>query len=246
MTPDRDLWPDAVLRYADFDEGLIDLHLPTEPNGAVVFLIHGGFWLEVWDRTHTRHQARALAELGFIVATPEYRRVGGTGGWPRTAYDVRDAYEALPAGLADLGLRHDRILTMGHSAGGHLALWLAAQELAMPPVKTLALAGVCDLGLARELDLGEGAVDALLGATDPSLADPAVLLADRPAGAVVLLHGDQDDLVPIDLSRRFVQRNPWSTLVELSGVGHFEFLNPSDPVWLTLTNVLNDRQAGPR
>ena len=242
MTQDSavgDLWPDAVLRYADFAEGLIDVHLPAEPNRTLVVLVHGGFWSEVWDRTHTRAQARALADAGYLVATPEYRRVGGSGGWPTTAHDVRDAYAALPSALAGLDLTWDRTVTMGHSAGGHLVLWLAAQDLAHAPDRTVALAPVCDLDLARELDLDGGAVDALLGGAPLADADPQTLLTDPPSGTVVLVHGDRDRLVPVELSRRFAERHPWAELVELPGVDHFEFLDPRDPVWPVVAAALD-------
>lgn len=246
MTQDSDLWPDAVLRYGDFEDALIDLHLPAEPNGTLLVLVHGGFWMQEWDRTHTRHQARALARLGYLVATPEYRRVGGEGGWPTTAYDVRDAYEFLPDALAGLGLRFARTVTMGHSAGGHLVLWLAAQDLTDPPARTVALAPVCDLELARELDLDAGAVNRLLGGADLTEADPQTLLTRAPAGAVVLLHGDADPLVPVALSRRFAERHPWAELVELPGVDHFAFLDPRTGPWRVLTEALAPGQTSPR
>lgn len=238
-----DLWPDAVVRYAATTEGVIDLHLPTRPNGTVVFLVHGGFWQEQYDRTHTRYQARALAALGYLVATPEYRRVGGSGGWPETGEDVRDAYVALPQALAGLDLTYERVVTMGHSAGGQLVLWLAAQELRRPPDRTVALAAVCDLELARELDLDGGAVNSLLNGADISTADPQSLFAGPPPGPVVLLHGDRDDLVPVELSRRFVARHPWSHLIELPDVDHFAFLDPREPAWQTLTSALDPQAA---
>ena len=69
---------------------MIDLHLPEGggPETPLVVLLHGGFWKSEWDRRHTRPMARALAEAGCTVATPEYRRVGGGGGWPVTGDDV--------------------------------------------------------------------------------------------------------------------------------------------------------------
>ena len=74
--------PDATVRYADHDDAVIDLHLPDDPPDRLVVLIHGGFWKAEWDRRPTRPFARALADAGCLVATPEYRRVGIGGGWP--------------------------------------------------------------------------------------------------------------------------------------------------------------------
>ena len=91
MAPVADLLPDAVLRYGDHELAVVDVHLPAVPNGTLVVLVHGGFWKERYDRTHTRAQARALTAGGYVVVTPEYRRVGGGGGWPTTALDLEGA-----------------------------------------------------------------------------------------------------------------------------------------------------------
>ncbi|MCZ4499933.1 MAG: alpha/beta hydrolase [Marmoricola sp.] len=231
-----ELLPDAVVRYAAHDSGVIDLHLPSEPASTLIFLVHGGFWKQHYDRTHTRAQARALALAGYLVATPEYRRVGGGGGWPVTGDDVAAAYEALPGLLHGLGLTHDRVVTMGHSAGGHLVLWLAAQDVTAPPARTVALAPVADLALARSLSLGSDAVDALLGGADLAAADPNQLLTE--ARDVVLVHGDRDDAVPVELARSFVAAHPWADLVELPDVGHYEFLDPTSAPWHAVTDAL--------
>jgi acetyl esterase/lipase len=233
------LLPDAVLRYAAFDEGIIDLHLPSRPNGGLLFLVHGGFWREQYDRKHTRGLARALAELGYLVATPEYRRVDGAGGWPITAEDVAAAYVALPGLLAGLGRAYNRTVTVGHSAGGHLVLWLASRPLTAPPSRTVALAPVADLNLARGLDLSNGAVNAFLSGTPIADADPMSLLDTPPPGAVVLVHGELDRPVPVELSRSFAAAHPWAELIELAGLDHFEFLEPDGPAWQALVDALD-------
>lgn len=246
MTPDTDLWPDAVLRYGEFDEAVIDLHLPARPNGTLVVLVHGGFWMEEWDRTHTRPVARSLAGLGYLVATPEYRRVGGAGGWPTTAYDVEAAVTALPDLLTGLGLSWSRTVATGHSAGGHLVLWLASRPVAASIELVVPLAPVADLVRADELDLDGGAVQKLLAGAPVTEADPMSVLDGPPSPAVVILHGDQDKLVPLELSQRFVDAHPWAELVELSGVGHFEFLDPRGEVARVVAEVLATGQTGPR
>ena len=170
--------PDAVLRYADHEDAVVDLHLPDGPTDRVVVLIHGGFWKAEYDRRHTRPMARALADRGLVVATPEYRRVGNGGGWPVTADDVLLAVQQLPELLGRVGIEPAPLVVTGHSAGGHLALWLATTDL--PVQRVVALAPVCDLGEAIRLGLGDDATTAFLGGADPTVADPMVLLADRP------------------------------------------------------------------
>lgn len=237
MSPDT--LPDAVLRYDDHDLAVIDLHLPPRPNGTLVVLVHGGFWKERYDRTHTRAQARALADAGFLVATPEYRRVGGGGGWPTTADDVEAAVRALPGLLTGLGLDWDRAVMTGHSAGGHLALWLLTRDLPIDLDVVVGIAPVCDLAYCDELHLGDDAVARLLDGAPVSEADPMTLITEAPSATVRLVHGTEDEAVPLELSRRFVATHPWAGLTELPGVGHFEFLDPRSSAWATVVQSLS-------
>lgn len=241
--------PDAVLRYADHEDGIVDVHLPrsagtgdpADPAARVVVLIHGGFWKTAYDRRHTRPMARALAAAGFVVASPEYRRVGpgGQGGWPVTAQDVRRAVERLPELLEGIGVRSGATLVTGHSAGGHLALWLATAGL--PIERTVALAPACDLRRTAALSLGGGAVAALMGGgpdeVDYDPADPMVRFEDVARSDVAIVHGTLDDSVPVELSRGFVARHPWVRLTELP-VGHFELIDPADAAFGTVLEAL--------
>lgn len=234
--------PDAVLRYADHDDGLLDVHLPQERSApAVVLLLHGGFWKTAHDRKHTRVLARTLADAGHVVATPEYRRVGpgGSGGWPRTGDDVRRVAEQLPALLDGVGVDMGPLWTLGHSAGGHLGLWLAA--VGVPVDRTIALAPVCDLREAIRRGLGSDAAQAFLGDLDREQAlaeaDPMTLLDERPSGEVRVVHGIDDDVVPVDLSRGLVQRHPWVELHEVPG-DHFDVITPGTAAWEVLARQL--------
>ncbi|MGN6252179.1 MAG: alpha/beta hydrolase [Marmoricola sp.] len=236
MSPDH---PDVVLRYAEHADGILDLHLPGAPNGLVVLLVHGGFWKTAHDRTHTRPMARALAGAGFVVATPEYRRVGpgGSGGWPRTGADVREVAERLPELLRSAGVATGPVRVVGHSAGGHLALWLATTGV--PLDRVVALAPVCDLLEAIDRGLGSDAARAFLHDVDPAAADPMTLFANTPETDVRIVHGEDDEPVPIELSRGFVARHPWVSLTEVPG-GHFELIEPGSAQWRTVVAALAD------
>jgi len=229
--------PDAVVRYAAHDDGLVDVHLPlpgSEPAPLVV-LLHGGFWKQAYDRKHTRAVAAALAGAGYVVATPEYRRVGGAGGWPTTLEDVDAAVGALPALLARLGVATAGLTAVGHSAGGHLALWLANQGHDLDRV--VGLAPVGDLRAAARERLGDGATQALLGGEPEEhperydAADPAVRLADRPACEVVLAHGSDDDVVPVANSQGVAAAHPFVDLRVVEGADHFDLMNPTSAAW---------------
>jgi acetyl esterase/lipase len=241
--------PDAVVRYADHADGLFDVHLPPRlakaPAPLVVFL-HGGFWRAEWDRTHTRPLANALAAAGFVVVIPEYRRLGGegelAGGWPGTFEDVATALAAVPGALEALGIATTSTTVAGHSAGGHLALWLANER--HPVDRVVGLAPVADLRFAVEERLGDGAVLELLGGDADAMperyaaADPAERLATDPGCDVVVVHGTADVPVPVRSSRQLAARYPFIDYRELDGVDHFGLIDPLAPAWPTVLAAL--------
>lgn len=249
--------PELTVRYTSHGDGVLDLHLPPGPAGdsaappGLVVLLHGGFWRAAYDRRHTRPLAQALAARGFVVATPEYRRVGGgrevTGGWPTTFDDVLAATSALPELLAGLCLPVGPAVLLGHSAGGHLALWLAAQPL--PPElrlrRVVALAPVGDLTAAARSGVGGSAVPALLGGTPDEVperyaaADPALLLTGTQPTELLVLHGAEDQEVPVSLSRGLAARCTAVHLVELPGVEHYGLIDPRSAAWLAVLGALD-------
>jgi len=242
--------PDAVVRYAGHDDGLIDVHLPPgrpETERPLVFYVHGGFWRQAWDRRHARPLANALSALGYAVAVPEYRRVGGTGGWPATAEDVEGALRAAPALLAGIGVTTSTTTVVGHSAGGHLALWLAAEGF--PMTRAIGLAPVGDLRAAARDRLGDDAVVELLGGGPEAVpdrydaADPGHLLADRPACEVVVVHGCEDQVVPVGHSRGLVARHPFVGLRALPGVEHFGLIDPESEAWPVVLSAVRGEQV---
>src|SRR5262245_6784070 len=93
----------------------------------LVINVHGGVWLAAYSIDHTHAMARALADSGFAVWNLEYRRVGHEGGgWPGTFLDVSHGVEHARALASSRPIDLARVCLMGHSAGGHLALWLGA------------------------------------------------------------------------------------------------------------------------
>ncbi len=237
--------PDLTVAYGSHPDHIADIHLPRGPARVtpvpLVLFLHGGFWRHQWDRAHTGPLAADLAERGYAVAIPEYRRTGADGGWPGTFDDVRAAVSVVPSlaaesrpGVIDL----DRIILAGHSAGGHLALWAAADPT-LATIGVVALAPVSDLRRAYELDLDRGAVRALLGGGPADVperyaaADPMALMP--VAAPVVVLHGALDVQVPVEMSRRFVMAARAAggdvTLHELADIEHFGLIDPASAAW---------------
>lgn len=230
--------PDAVFTYGRHPEQLIDVHLPQRPldsdqRAPVVVLLHGGFWRQSFDRTHTRPLAEALSAHGYVVVTPEYRRTGGDGGYPETFDDVAAAISAVPEvesvapGRANL----DDVSLLGHSAGGQLAMWIARRPDA-PKVRTVvALAPVADLVEAYRRGLGEDAVRDLMGGSPEELPDAYgkvdATAAPSDSVTITVVHGALDDRVPVDMSRRL----PGVAYVELDGIEHFGLIDPLSPSW---------------
>jgi acetyl esterase/lipase len=230
--------PDAVLRYAAHDDGLIDVHLPARPLHTkepwpLVVYVHGGFWRTEYDRTHARPLANGLVEAGFVVASLEYRR--GPGAWPETATDLDAALTALPGLLDGLGVRTTTTTFVGHSAGGHLVLWLANERHHVDRV--VALAPVGNLRKAVEHGMGSGAAVDFLGGTPEQIpdvydaADPATRMRERPPTEVVVVHGDRDQAVPVESSRGLRGRFDWLDYRELAGADHFDVIDPLSRAW---------------
>lgn len=212
--------PDAVLRYGPGEDQVADLRRGSASRPLVIVL-HGGFWRPQYDRAHAGPEAAALATAGWTSVSMEYSRIPGDP--EATLEDVRLALTVLP-GLA--GPHDGRVLLVGHSAGGHLALWAAA---AGPEVQgAVALAPVADLAMAEALDLGQGAVAAFCGSRAREPLDPRLL---PPRSPVTLLHGDADAIVPLALSGAYVQAHPGVRLRTLPGVGHFALIDPLSSAW---------------
>ncbi len=220
------------MAYGAEPDNVADVYLPGGvPELPLVVFLHGGFWRAAWDRTHARPLAADLAARGYPVAIPEYRRTGAPGGgWPGTFDDVRAAVATLPELV---GLPGPPLLA-GHSAGGHLALWVASR---VPARGVLALAPVTDLTAAYRLDLDAGAVAALLGGAPEEYPD-RYAEADPvpPPVPVTVLHGTADAQVPVAMSRSYADRGV--TLRELPDADHFGLIDPLDAAWPTVVDAL--------
>jgi acetyl esterase/lipase len=237
----------AVHRYGDDPSQVCELFLPesTGPHPSAI-VIHGGYWRARYDRTLMTNLCVDLAEHGLAAWNLEYRRVGAGGGWPATFLDVAAAADALAALDAPLDL--DRVAAVGHSAGGHLAFWLATRRTlpadapgAAPRLHVgaaVSQAGVLDLRLAATLPPSDEPTHALLGSPDSEtdvydLASPRERL---PLGIPqLLLHGDRDSTVALAIAKSYADAarataDPCELRI-LPRTGHFEHIDARSEAW---------------
>jgi acetyl esterase/lipase len=232
--------PAPAVAYGAHPEQVANLHLPAEHGGPwpTVVLVHGGFWRQRWDRTTTTPLARDLAARGYTAWNLEYRRDG----WPATLHDVVAGIDAL---AEQHGADRDRVVAVGHSAGGQLAL-RAAAESRVRLRAVVSLGGVVDLVAGAEASLGDGACQAFLGgepAEVPERYADASPAARLPLGVrQLLVHGPLDDIVPPSQSRDYASAARAAgdevELVEPPGADHFDVVEPAHPAWLAVVDRL--------
>ena len=217
--------PPADVRLAYGPEPLQfgDLRLPEAEAPPLAVVIHGGYWKANYNLIHTGHMSRALTEQGVATWNVEYRSVGDPGGgWPGTGNDVARAVELV----AELPVDQTRVVLVGHSAGGQLALW-AAKRAQLPVV---ALAPVSDVRESATRTGPDGAPARFMAAEHFAEGSPLELL---PLGVQqIVIHGTEDDGVPYAMSERYVEAaGGEAELVTLEGTGHFEPIDPLAPVF---------------
>lgn len=226
--------PDLTLAYGSEPDQIGDIRYGQY--GAqlpLVVLIHGGFWKPQYDREHAESMSSAIATAGWTVLTLEYRRIPGQP--DATLQDISLALERMPAMLE----RHNgKLLLIGHSAGGHLALWAAVTCTELALQGTLALAPAADLRLADELHLGEDAVRRFLGTSPAVRPDIDPMQLPAPVAAVTIVQGGADEIVPPAVAASYCTAFPHIRLVELPGSGHFAVIDPLSSAWPAVVEEL--------
>jgi dipeptidyl aminopeptidase/acylaminoacyl peptidase len=195
-------------------------------------MVHGGFWRSIYGLKYLGHICAALTSVGIATWNIEYRRLGNPGGgWPGTFDDVSNAADYVGAVARDFNLDLNRTIAIGHSAGGHLALWLATRKKPLRGV--VSLAGVVDLKRAWELRLSNTVVADLLGGSPDEVAERyqfASPIEHLPLGIPQkLFHGTADPSVPYEISERYVHAAQLTgddaELITLENAGHFELVD---------------------
>lgn len=203
-------------------------------------MIHGGFWRPEYDRTHTAPLCAAIADAGWTIATIEYRRIPGRP--DVTVDDVRAALVAVPT----LTTHHNgRIILIGHSAGGHLCLHAAASHASPAFIGVIALAPAADLQLVERLNLDDGAARDFLGVAAAERPDLDPAQQSDIHVPTVIIHGIEDVIVPIAVSRAYVDAHPTTGLRSIERCGHFALIDPRSDAWAAVVVELERLRAWP-
>ena len=246
---------DTRVSYGSNELQFGELRLPkgTGPH-PVAIVIHGGCWMAQYGLSYMGHLSAALAEAGVATWSVEYRRIGDQGGgWPGTFEDVSRAADHLRTLAKTYPLDLNRVVAAGHSAGGHLALWLAARKNLpkdspvyssdpLPLRGVISLAGITDL--RRTGTACDGNVAQLMGgsATDKAAiynqASPIELL---PLGIpYAIVQGDSDTIIPLAMAKDYAdaakKKGDDAKLVVIEKADHFVVVDPKSFAWESVRN----------
>ncbi|MFD2247490.1 alpha/beta hydrolase family protein [Pontibacter ruber] len=230
-----------------------ELRLP-EGKGPfpVVVVVHGGCWLSQYDLQYMSQLSAALTQAGYATWNLEFRRVGDVGGgWPGTFLDVAKGTDFVRELAKKYPLDRKQVAVIGHSAGGHLALWLAGRKnlprkselYTRKPLKlkgVVSLAGIADLEqYAADKGSCNAAVPKLMGGMPADVparyaqAAPIQLLPLRVPQRLV--QGMLDPIVPVSQATAYVtlakSKGDAAETMLLPNAGHFDVVAPQSPVW---------------
>ncbi|WP_201453347.1 alpha/beta hydrolase family protein [Rhodococcus sp. T7] len=241
--------PGTIVHYGDDPDQRAELRVP---DGAgpfpVAVLIHGGYWRPRWEFDLMDRLAVDLRARGYVTLNVEYRRPAEKR-WAAMTSDVAAALQAAgSAPEVDPG----RVVILGHSAGGQLALRAAADAVAdraaVRPALAVSLAGVLNLRLADDRRLGEGAVATAVGghwAEDRATYERSSPLHRLPLGVPQLVAcavGDEPDL--LEMSREYhataAETPDDVTLIEGPG-DHFAVIDPASEIWRRIAGAIDAR-----
>ncbi len=269
--------PDHRLHYGADPNQLGELRLPTGRGPhPVAVLVHGGCWKSEYATLRDlAPMGDALKDEGIASWNIEYRRVRQQGsGWPGTYLDVGHAIDYLRQLATKFDLDLSRVIVVGHSAGGHLAMWSGARQRLSPKSALripdpLLLRGV--INLAGTIEMTENianmesrcrdtVVTTLLGGTPSAVPEryrevsaTAMLPLQVPQ---ILIWGEHEDFVPLPLAERHVNKateaGDQARLIVVPATGHFESASPASTAWPTvlaairsLLNPAADRRPAP-
>jgi acetyl esterase/lipase len=239
------------IAYGDGEWQFGELWLPPDRPAAIVVLVHGGFWRKIYGLDLMDPLAADLVRRGVAAWNIEYRRVGHDGGgWPGTLTDAAAAIDLVRAIGTDHRLDVDGVSVVGHSAGGHLALWLGSRALLpagapgsdprVTPARAVGLAPVADLAGAERDGVGNGAVGDFLGGGPADVPDRYALATPAIADGVdvTVVRGSADEDVPAAYTLPPGSDPSSVSVVDIAGDDHYDLIDPSSRSWAAALTAL--------
>lgn len=237
---------DHVIAYGDDPLQFGELRLPdgAGPFPVVVF-IHGGCWMSEYDIAHSRKLAAAFPRAGIATWSLEYRRIGDPGGaWPGTFDDIEAGYAYLARLIEPHNLDPARVVVAGHSAGGHLALWIAQRieeqhpDNGVVPRGVLGLAPAPDLEYLYEQGTCGNAAGLLMGGSPEQFPERyaygSVTNRIPQATPQVVVVGRYDETwrpVGVRYARAAAAQGATIDVIDAPEAGHFELIDPDSSTW---------------
>lgn len=251
--------------YGQDKNHYFELRLPQQYHqkpAPIAIVIHGGYWRNKYSLNYMGYFCDWLKNHGIISINMEYRRIGDVGGgYPGTFLDIAQCIDTLPqtlAGLESFNISNadfSNIVIIGHSAGGHLATWAISreniekgsplyQEKRLNIKKAISLAGLLDLNYAKEHHLSNDAVLELINNTPFNTIEKNISpieMLPLSKSEVILIHGNKDNNVPIEISQRYYEKAPQNNhYFIIDGAGHFDIVDPNSPYFAEMMDpILN-------
>ena len=261
--------PDRTIRYGDYPRQVVDLYLPAGAGPfPVAVMIHGGCWSAPWDRNLMNWISDDLRRRGIAVWNIDYRVIEDGNGYPHVFDDTFNGIHALAVQGREFPLDLSRIVGVGHSAGGHLALWYQARRnrWAPPPnvrmIPPPELRSVVSLGGLPDLELAERppgsgcgieVIGQLIGRGRPGRTDPFADTSVPRMGPLgipqVLINGNQDRIIPTfyaeDYARKMRAQGDDVRVRMIDHSGHVELVAPESAAWAAAVEEI-ERALRPR
>lgn len=248
--------PSAAIRYATDALQVVDLWLPSGRGPfPTVLMVHGGCWTtSIADRHIMDWAADDLRRRGLAVWNIEYRGVDRPGGgYPGTFQDAAAAADALATNARRFRLDTRRIVAVGHSAGGHLALWLAGRRRLpassqLRGAHPLRIAAVVSLGGLPDLEEDAKVANGCGTTVSATLAGGDYVQTSVPRLAPLgvpqtLINGRLDDIIPqrlaTDYQRRMRSAGDRVAIRWVPYAGHVDLVAPGTPAWAAAVQSIN-------